>query len=700
MPRQAPIRIAILASGGGSNALNILKYFQERPIAEVAILLTNNPRSGVWTFGPEHGIEVELLSKDQYRDGSYMLELMRRNAIDLIVLAGYLKHIPSELVSHFPKRILNIHPSLLPAYGGKGMYGMHVHNAVMKAGEQTSGLTIHYVNDVYDQGEILFQQEVEIQDGWTAEMLQKAVLRQEHHFFPIIIEQVCTNMSEQLTIRSALISVYHKQGLEKIIGLLKEHDVQIYSTGGTANYIKEQGAEVYEVADLTGYPSILGGRVKTLHPKVHGGILARRDEAEDQSEIANYKIPPIDLVIVDLYPFEETVASGGSETEIIEKIDIGGIALIRAAAKNFKHVVCIPSQEYYEDLTDILEAQACATTLEQRKSFSAASFDISSHYDTQIFRYMNPDSNHLKLSMRHPKQLRYGENPHQQGFFYGNLEEQFEQIHGKELSYNNLVDIDGALQLVDEFPDQPFFAIIKHTNPCGCAIGEDLLDAWKRALEGDPISAFGGILACNGTIDAALATEMDKLFFEVLIAKEFSEEAKIILQKKKRRILLRRVSQPEVKKVIRTAVHGMLVQDRDQQQTTRGAVSTKTSRQPNEQELVDAIFGDTVCKHLKSNAIAIVKNGQLIGSGIGQTSRVDALKQAIQKAEEKGFDLKGSIMASDAFFPFADCVELAHEKGIEVVVEPGGSIRDEDSIKFCETHDMCLIFTGIRHFKH
>ncbi|MEM7369099.1 MAG: bifunctional phosphoribosylaminoimidazolecarboxamide formyltransferase/IMP cyclohydrolase [Bacteroidota bacterium] len=700
MPRRASIRIAIFASGGGSNARTILKYFQDRSIAEVVVLMSNNPRSGVVEFGPEHGIAIELLDKNQYKSGAYLLELLERYEIDLIVLAGYLKHIPSEVVHRFDKRILNIHPSLLPAYGGKGMYGMRVHEAVIAASEPISGLTIHFVNEVYDQGEILFQTEVKIEEGWTPKTLQQTILRQEHHYFPIIIEQVCTSMRDQLAIRSALISVYHKQGLETIIEQLIQHDVQIYSTGGTATYIREQGAEVFEVADLTGYPSILGGRVKTLHPKVHGGILARRDDPDDQAEIQNYKIPPIDLVIVDLYPFEETVSGGGTEEEIIEKIDIGGIALIRAAAKNFRDVVCIPSQEYYGELSDMLASQGGTITLDQRKAFAAASFDISSHYDTQIFRHLNPDSNHLKLSYRRPKTLRYGENPHQKGFFYGDLTEQFEQIHGKELSYNNLVDIDGALQLVDEFPDQAFFAIIKHTNPCGCATGENLLGAWKRALAGDPVSAFGGILACDGVIDAELASEMDKLFFEVLIAKEFSEEAKIILQKKKRRILLRRISKPTVTKVVRTVVHGMLVQDRDQQQTQADELMIKTSRQPNSQEIQDAIFGDTVCKHLKSNAIAIVKDGQLIGSGIGQTSRVDALKQAIRKAEEKGFDLKGSVMASDAFFPFSDCVEIAHEKGIEVVVEPGGSIRDEDSIKFCETHDMCLIFTGIRHFKH
>ncbi|MEO0468618.1 MAG: bifunctional phosphoribosylaminoimidazolecarboxamide formyltransferase/IMP cyclohydrolase [Bacteroidota bacterium] len=506
-------------------------------------------------------------------------------------------------------------------------------------------------------------------------------------------------MQEAKPIQSALISVYHKQGLEPIVAQLIAQGAAIYSTGGTAEYMRKLGAEVHDVADLTGYPSILGGRVKTLHPKVHGGILARRNETSDQKELETYEIPPIDLVIVDLYPFEETVKSGADESAVIEKIDIGGIALIRAAAKNFKDVCCVPSQEYYGQLAELLATQNGALTLDQRKAFAGAAFDVSSHYDSQIFRYMAPESDSLKVSLRNPKALRYGENPHQKGLFYGNLEEEFVQLHGKAISYNNLVDIEGALQLVDEF-DDPFFAVIKHTNPCGCALGENMMDAWKKALAGDPISAFGGILACNGTIDAEVAEDIHKLFFEVLIAKDFTEDALAILQKKKNRILLKRVANNQPKTITKSVINGFLVQDKDQAVITANDLSCKTSRTPTEAEITNALFGDTVVKHLKSNAIAIVKDGQLIGSGMGQTSRIDALKQAIQKAEEKGFDLKGSVLASDAFFPFADSVEMAHGKGIEVVVQPGGSVRDEESIQFCETHQMCLIFTGIRHFKH
>jgi phosphoribosylaminoimidazolecarboxamide formyltransferase/IMP cyclohydrolase len=616
------------------------------------------------------------------------------------VLAGYLKHVPLEVVQAFPRRILNIHPALLPKFGGKGMYGMKVHEAAIAAGETESGLTIHYVNEIYDEGEVIFQDALPIEPGWKADSLQAAILQREHQYYPIVVEQICEQLPLMTPIRSALISVYHKAGLENLIPVLIQNGVAIYSTGGSAAYLREHGAEVHEVADLTGYPSILGGRVKTLHPKVHGGILARRDEAGDQAELAEYEIPGIDLVIVDLYPFEETVASGAAEADIIEKIDIGGIALIRAAAKNFKHVLCVPSQEYYQEVAEMLTNQAGATTLEQRRYFAGAAFDISSHYDTHIFRYLQPESPQLKLSLRQPTVLRYGENPHQEARFYGDLSLQFEQLHGKALSYNNLVDIDGALQLVDEFSDQPFFAIIKHTNPCGCAVGDNLLDAWQKALAGDPISAFGGILACHGLVDAQMAEEMHQLFFEVLIAQDFEPEALAILTKKKNRILLKRSQRPALPPIVRNAVHGYLVQDRDRKQLQAADAKVQSSRQPSDTELADAIFGDTVCKHLKSNAIAIVKDGQLIGSGIGQTSRIDAMKQAVQKAKDKGFELKGSVLASDAFFPFADSVELAHSHGIEVVVQPGGSVRDADTIKFCETHDMCLIFTGIRHFKH
>ncbi|MEZ4826842.1 MAG: bifunctional phosphoribosylaminoimidazolecarboxamide formyltransferase/IMP cyclohydrolase [Bacteroidia bacterium] len=506
-------------------------------------------------------------------------------------------------------------------------------------------------------------------------------------------------MEGNIRIQTALISVYHKEGLEPLVRELNSRGVVVYSTGGTAEYLRGLGSNVVEVADLTGYPSILGGRVKTLHPKVHGGILARRENHTDIAELDTYEIPVIDLVVVDLYPFEATVKSGASEEDIIEKIDIGGIALIRAAAKNFEYVTCIPSQKYYAALTEILRTQDGVITTAQRKLFAGAAFDTSSHYDASIFRYLSPDSSSLKLSYPEPVVLRYGENPHQKGYYYGDLESQFVQLNGKELSYNNLVDIDGALQLTDEFAE-PFFAIIKHTNPCGCAIGADVLDAWKKALEGDPVSAFGGVLSCNREISREVALEIDKLFFEVLIAPEYSADALEILVKKKNRILLKRIHVQQPSKLIKTAVNGILVQDRDAHLLHSEEYVIKTSRRPSESELADAVFGDTVCKHLKSNAIAIVKNRQLIGSGVGQTSRVDALRQAVLKATEKGFDLKGSVLASDAFFPFKDSVEIAFESGVEIVVEPGGSVRDEETINFCESKDMCLIFTGIRHFKH
>ncbi len=507
-------------------------------------------------------------------------------------------------------------------------------------------------------------------------------------------------MTEKKAIHSALISVYHKQGLDTLIGQLTAWGVALYSTGGTADYLRELGAEVLEVADLTGYPSILGGRVKTLHPKVHGGILARRASATDVAELAQFEIPPIDLVIVDLYPFEETAQSGASEAEIIEKIDIGGIALIRAAAKNFADVAIVPSQAYYAPMASLLEAQEGGLTLAQRKQFAAAAFDISSHYDTQIHRYLSGgNTESLKVSFRQREVLRYGENPHQQGWFYGDLEADFEQLGGKALSYNNLVDIEGALQLVDEF-DEPFFAVIKHTNPCGCAIGKDLLEAWEKALASDPVSAFGGILACNRSVDLAVAEAMNALFFEVLVAPDFHPEALELLSQKKNRILLKRKHTHSSAVSIKQVLNGYLVQDRDRKNLAAEDLAVKTSRQASAAELDDVYFGDKVVKHLKSNAIALVKNRQLIGSGVGQTSRIDALKQALAKAAEKGFDLRGATLASDAFFPFADAVESAYEHGIRVVVEPGGSIRDEDTIHFCENHDMCLIFTGLRHFKH
>lgn len=502
-------------------------------------------------------------------------------------------------------------------------------------------------------------------------------------------------------IRSALISVYHKDGLDRIVEALKKHGVAIYSTGGTATYLAELGAQVNEVADLTAYPSILGGRVKTLHPKVFGGILGRQSYASDVAEMEQYEIPPLDLVIVDLYPFEATVASGASEAEIIEKIDIGGISLIRAAAKNFRDVAVVPSVEYYGPMAELLEAQDGALTLEQRRHFSAEAFDISSHYDTQIYRYMAGEPRSLKISERNTKPLRYGENPHQQAVFAGNLESTFTQLHGKELSYNNLLDVDAAVNLMADYYDgPPCFAILKHTNACGLAEGKDILDAYSRALAGDPVSAFGGILICNGTVGAEVAEAMNSLFFEVLIAPEFTQGALDILQTKKNRILLTWKDRTLPNRLVRTAVNGYLVQDKNNILPDSGVYEVKTSRRPTELELQDAIFGEKVVKHLKSNAIAIVKDGQLIGGGVGQTSRVDALRQAIEKAKAMGFSTEGAVLASDAFFPFADCAQIALENGIQVLVEPGGSIRDQETIDFCEQQNMCLIFSKFRHFKH
>ena len=506
-------------------------------------------------------------------------------------------------------------------------------------------------------------------------------------------------MEESIRIQSALISVYHKQGLEQVARQLIDRDVRIYSTGGTADYLRQLGADVKEVADLTGYPSILGGRVKTLHPKVHGGILARRGAEEDRAELTQFGIPAIDLVLVDLYPFEDTVRSGANEATVIEKIDIGGIALIRAAAKNYRYVACVPSQAHYTELAELLQQQDGQLSLAQRRHFSAAAFAVSSHYDTEIFRYLSSESGNLKITAGPAHELRYGENPHQQAHYYGALDQQFEQLNGKALSFNNLVDIDGALRLVDEF-EEPFFAIIKHTNPCGCAMGSDLLDAWKRALAGDPVSAFGGILACNGRVEVAVAKEINELFFEVLVAEDFSAEALEVLKQKKNRILLRRKSHKMAEQSVKTVLDGYLVQEVDSRNLESSDLRFQSSRKPSQKELVDIFLGDKVVKHLKSNAIALVKEGQLIGSGVGQTSRIDALRQAMDKAEAMGFDLKGAVLVSDAFFPFKDSVEMAYARGIEVVVEPGGSKRDDETIEYCEQKGLCLVFTGIRHFKH
>ncbi|MFA0962079.1 bifunctional phosphoribosylaminoimidazolecarboxamide formyltransferase/IMP cyclohydrolase [Roseivirga sp. BDSF3-8] len=503
-------------------------------------------------------------------------------------------------------------------------------------------------------------------------------------------------------IQSALISVYYKDNLEPIVKLLDAAGVQIFSTGGTRSFIEDLGIKVTAVEDITDYPSILGGRVKTLHPKVFGGILARRDHQEDTQHINTYELPLIDLVIVDLYPFEETVSSGAAEQDIIEKIDIGGISLIRAAAKNFKDVTIVSSREQYAELQTILEEKNCHTSIEDRKYLAARAFDISSHYDTAIFNYFNEGDKlpRFKNSQRTSRVLRYGENPHQQGIFYGRLEDMFSQLNGKELSYNNLVDIDAAVSLIEEFPDTTTFAILKHTNACGVAHGSTVKEAYTNALAADPVSAFGGVLVSNAKIDKDSAEELHKLFFEVLIAPGFDDDALQILRGKKNRVLLQQHKGLETKKQHKSILNGTIVQDRDLSSESTDDFNAVTERKVDENEAQALVFAAKIAKHTKSNTIVLAKKGQLLASGVGQTSRVDALKQAIEKARNFGFDLKGAVMASDAFFPFSDCVQIAHEAGITAVVQPGGSIRDEDSIGFCDRNNMAMVFTGVRHFKH
>ena len=507
----------------------------------------------------------------------------------------------------------------------------------------------------------------------------------------------------QIKIQSALISVYYKDNLAPIVELLKEQGVTIYSTGGTQKFIEEQGATVVPVEDLTSYPSIFGGRVKTLHPKVFGGILYRRDNEGDQSQATEYEIPSIDLVIVDLYPFEETVASGAGEQDIIEKIDIGGISLIRAAAKNFKDVLIVSSREQYPELTSLLEEKGGLTEMADRKRFAAAAFDISSHYDTAIFNYFNEDTAlpRFKASERQGQTLRYGENPHQQGSFYGPLDELFDQIHGKALSYNNLVDVDAAVALIEEFgDDENAFAILKHTNACGVAVGTDVKDAYLKAFAADTISAFGGVLVCNQAIDKAAAEELHKLFFEVLIAPGFDEDALEILKAKKNRVLLIKKQNLTAQKQYKSLLNGVIVQDRDLVTDKAADFKLVTKKATTEAENKALVFASKIAKHTKSNTIVLATDGQMFASGVGQTSRVDALKQAIDKAKHFGFDLNGSVMASDAFFPFPDCVEIAQKEGVTAVIQPGGSIKDQLSIDFCDANDMAMVFTGTRHFKH
>ncbi len=503
-------------------------------------------------------------------------------------------------------------------------------------------------------------------------------------------------------IKTALISVYHKDGLDEIIDSLHRLGVRILSTGGTQSFIESQGIPVDAVEDLTTYPSILGGRVKTLHPKVFGGILAKREE-EHLGQLQTYEIPEIDLVIVDLYPFEDTVAHTDDETEIIEKIDIGGIALIRAAAKNYHDVAVVPSKAEYSLLHDLLLEKEGITSLADRKKLATRAFMVSSHYDTAIYQYFDAgqQENVFKQSIHTSQTLRYGENPHQESLFFGRLEQMFEVLGGKPLSYNNLVDIDAAVGLMGEFQDDPpTFAILKHTNPCGVATREDILNAWTDALAGDNISAFGGILISNSQIDLETASQINQIFYEVLIAPSFQNDALELLRKKKKRILLRIKNFKLPGRQFKSLLNGVIVQEADRKTEKANDFQTVTKKAPTDAQISDLIFANKCVKHLKSNTIVLAKKGQLIGMGCGQTSRVDALKQAILKANHFGFDVKGSVMASDAFFPFPDCVEIAHLAGVHAVVQPGGSIKDQESIDYCEAHDIAMVTTGVRHFKH
>lgn len=507
-------------------------------------------------------------------------------------------------------------------------------------------------------------------------------------------------MEEFNKIKTALVSVYHKDGLDEILKKLASDGVKFISTGGTASFIESLGLECTTVESITGYPSILGGRVKTLHPKVFGGILSRRDHDGDMLQASQYEIPEIDLVIVDLYPFVETVKSGASDADIIEKIDIGGISLIRAAAKNFNDVVIVPSKASYACLLDILNEQGAKTTLAQRRMFATEAFAVSSAYDSAIFSWFaGEDAKDLRLTADGAMSLRYGENPHQSAKFFGDFDKMFDKLHGKEISYNNLLDIDAAVSLINDF-NETTFAILKHNNACGIACRDSVLEAWNDALACDPVSAFGGVLITNGAIDSETAEKINSIFFEVLIAPSYSEDALEILTKKKNRIILvaKDLKMPEMR--YRSALNGILAQHIDDAVETPECFKTVTDKQIDESQIADLVFANKVVKHSKSNAIVLAKNRTLLASGIGQTSRVDSLKQAIEKAKSFGFDLKGGVMASDAFFPFADCVEIAHEAGIDAVIQPGGSIRDKDSIDYCNAHDMAMVMTGVRHFRH
>ncbi len=501
-------------------------------------------------------------------------------------------------------------------------------------------------------------------------------------------------------IKRALISVYHKDRLDEIVKKLHAEGVSFLSTGGTQSFIESLGFPCEAVEDLTSYPSILGGRVKTLHPKVFGGILARRELTGDLEQLAQYEIPEIDLVIVDLYPFEATVAAGADDQSIIEKIDIGGISLIRAAAKNHKDVVILASKAQYEPFLELLEQNGAETTLEERRWFAKEAFAVSSHYDAAIFNYFdNASESAFRMTADSSKALRYGENPHQKGYFFGAFEEVFEQLHGKEISYNNLLDIDAAVNLINDFEDITF-AILKHNNACGLASRPVLKDAWTAALAGDPISAFGGVLITNAVVDKDTAEEINKLFFEVIIAPDYDMDALEVLTQKKNRIILIQKSNKIPQKQFRSALNGVLVQERDSFVDKEDNLKTVTEKTPTDEEVEDMLFAQKIVKHSKSNAIVLAKDRQLMASGVGQTSRVDALKHAIEKAGSFEFDLQGSVMASDAFFPFPDCVEIAADAGVTAVIQPGGSLKDGESVEMCNSKGISMVTTGIRHFKH
>ena len=506
-------------------------------------------------------------------------------------------------------------------------------------------------------------------------------------------------MPSKKKIKNVLISVFDKDGLSPIIHKLSEFSVNIFSTGGTKEFIENEGVNVTAVENLTTFPSILGGRVKTLHPKIFGGILSRRDVTNDEQELQKFDIIKFDLIIVDLYPFEKTVESGANEAEIIEKIDIGGISLIRAAAKNYNDVLVVSEMKLYNELLSILN-KGPYSDLSQRKEFAKIAFNVSSHYDSHIFNYFNNNKcDTLKLSVRENKILRYGENPHQSGRFFGNLEKLVSKINGKELSYNNLLDIDSAINLIKEFKETTF-AILKHNNACGVSTNLQLLKAWKEALAGDPSSAFGGVLITNKEIDFETSKEINNLFYEVLIAPSFEKDALTLLKKKKNRIILTQnpIDLPEIQ--FRSALNGVLMQQKDLKTDLNSSMKSVTIKKPTKKEIEDLEFASKICKHTKSNTIVLSKNKQLLASGTGQTSRIDALNQAIEKANKFGFDLKGSVMASDAFFPFPDCVELAHKAGISAVIQPGGSIKDQLSIDYCNENGIAMVMTGTRHFKH